>query len=373
MEFLFLALICLPKLNIIGFESVTQGIRIDDFIVLILFLKIFSKVKFQINHIYAFLYIVIISLIGLLNNYNDFIFLRLMSLIRIFEYIVLYYSAQLLLSKEQIGRLFKLIVIIQFSIVVFQYVSDQSIRPSGTTAGPWELALVCSVAAIFLTETYGFKKAAIYNIFTILILFLASSRAQILAIAFVGVYAIYNKISLSYSSKIIAITLLSICFIYLINYIDYGYINFSRSINFVKDFYPEFIDDITNLRVTIKTNHYDINHYDPSLVSRALQWQEYVASIRASYNIPFAILFGTGANSNGLILDGFYIKIFVDFGILGLAFFIFYIIKLICNPKYVYYSLLISISSLTLDLLWASKFVYILLIAISKLHERNND
>lgn len=373
MEYLFLILICLPKFNIFNFESVSQGIRIDDIIVLILFIKIYYKVRFKIIHVLIFIFISIISIMGLINNYNDFIFLRLMSLLRILEYVVIYYAAQLLLSKEQIGKLIKTVVIFQFLIVVFQYASDHSIRPSGTTAGPWELGLVCGVSAIFLSFSYGFRRSIIYNILIATILILASARAQIMAMLVIAIIAVYNIFRINKALKICVLIILSILMLLSIYYIDYGYINFSRSINFARDFYLDVLDDIMNLRVSIRTNEYDVNYYDPSLVSRVLQWEEYISSTREAKNIPFALFFGSGANSGGLILDGFYIKMLVDFGVLGVLIYIFYLIKLICNYRYVYYGVLIAISSLTLDLFWASKFMYTILIATSLLQEGNND
>lgn len=374
MEYLFLALICLPKINIFGFESVSQGIRIDDILVLIIFLKVFSKINIDIKCIYIYIIILIISLIGLINNYNDFIFLRLMSLLRLLEYIIVFYSAKILLSKQKIANLIKVVIIFQFIVVIFQYISDSSIRPSGTTAGPWELGLIVSVSAIYLTAYFGFKGAFVYNCMIAIILLLASARAQLLGITIVALFAIYKEIlRIDALIKILISLILIILTICLIYFIDYGYINFSRSINFVRDFYIDVIDDIMNLRVTIKTSDYDVKNYDPSLVSRALQWQEYVSTISEAKNIPYAVLFGSGANSGGLILDGFYIKLMVDFGLFGLFIYIFYLIKIVINSKYAYYGLLIAISSFTLDLLWASKFMYALLISISLINKGNND
>lgn len=373
MEYLLLTLICLPKFSIIGFESVSQGIRIDDVIVLILFLRICTQVRFDISHIYIFILITIVSIIGLFNNDNDFLFLRLMSILRILEYIVIYYSAKLLLSKEQLNKLIKLIVVFEFIVVIFQYVTEPSIRPSGTTAGPWELGLVCSVCAIYLTSRLGFKNTIIYNSLMVIILILASARAQILAMMIIGLIVSYSRIRINYLLKIIIIIATLILSILAIYYVDYGYINFSRSINFVKDFYLDIFEDFINLRVAIKTNDYDINYYDPSLVSRVLQWEEYISTINQAKNIPFALLFGSGANSGGLILDGFYIKMLVDFGIVGLVFYIYFLIKGIFNSKYIYYTMLIAISSLTLDLFWASKFMYTLLISISYLNKTRYD
>ena len=72
-----------------------------------------------------------------------------------------------------------------------------------------------------------------------------------------------------------------------------------------------------------------------------------------------AYIFGNGPGSGSIINDGMYVKLFVDFGLVGLLIYLYLIIK-----KFIFYKrvrqviIYISIVCLTLDFYWPTKIAY---------------
>ena len=70
-----------------------------------------------------------------------------------------------------------------------------------------------------------------------------------------------------------------------------------------------------------------------------------------------------GPGSGGVINDGMYIKLFVDFGIIGFLIYTFYALKYFLNKNTRALTIFISISCITIDLYWATKITYVLIFA----------
>jgi hypothetical protein len=136
-------------------------------------------------------------------------------------------------------------------------------------------------------------------------------------------------------------------------------------------------DYIQNLISPSANDLYDIRSFDDgsqdlSLISRLNQWGVYIFTLFQSKVILFSFLFGSGLNSGGITCDGQYIKNFVDIGILGSTAYVLLLIKGLKSKSFFNFSILIFISSLTLDIFWASKFMYMLCILFYPLYLYNN-
>jgi hypothetical protein len=363
-----LLLIIIPKFNLISVPGMSQGVRVDDILICCMFLVagIQFNLRKQIWGIYF--YISFITFVGLINNNNEYQFLRVISLARIMEYLVVYSVARYSMDFQSLIRFVKIVFWIEFITMAIQFVTGYSSgeRASGTAAGPWEGALLICLSYLiwYHSDKKTIRTILLYSIALSAMLFMTAARAQLLAMAIILLVYVKKMGAPKLQKIAILVSAISI-FIYFLTNIDFEYLNFNRSYYYVVDNYNEIIRAVLNENAVFDRNlaNYDINIYDASLISRIGQWVYYLQSINDAYSRVFAVLFGSGPNSAGINLDGWYIKVFVDFGILGLLFYAFYLAKMVWSDQYRSVGILILVSGLTLDLFWASKFTYLFVIA----------
>jgi hypothetical protein len=122
------------------------------------------------------------------------------------------------------------------------------------------------------------------------------------------------------------------------------------------DFYSQFKDSL-----------------DGSLAIRVNMWF-FVIYKYITYNpFLFSILFGISPGQNGVIIDGLFVRLVFEFGILGCIFFFFFVKKLFSYNKVSFYLLLVMIlSGLTLDPFTSSKIMLVLSLLIYKSNHTSN-
>ena len=379
--FIFLLIIInIPKFNIISFGSTdygggdySQGIRLDDILILIFVFFNIQKASFSRDSILIFSYVTFAYLFSFFHQINSihFGFVQF-HYVRFLEYFFLYSVLIKVISKDDIIKVVIGTMMIQFFYGTFEYYNlpnqiefTKDSRAKGSTAGPWEFINIIAMCYFILADYYRQKRKFInilffYSLTWSLILI---SFSRMTAIAFLLLLMIKN---IKYSIIIFATALL----IFLLNInlslfqnIDIGYFSLKKTFTFLKDFGMPILNNFTegNYFLGRGGTFYDTTaqNYSASMTGRLQQWGRYLTTFNNSELKLFAYIFGNGPGSGSIINDGMYIKLFVDFGLVGLLLYLYIIIK-----KFIFYKrvrqviIYISIVCLTLDFYWPTKIAY---------------
>ena len=377
-----LIIINIPKFNIVtlakinsvyGGKDYSQGIRLDDILILLFVLLNIKKFSFSRDSILIFSYVTFTYLFSFVHQINsiDFGFVQF-HYVRFLEYFFLYSVLIKVISKDDIIKVVIGTLMIQFIYGTYKYYNlpfqiefTKDSRAKGTTAGPWEFINIIAMSYFILADYYRQKRKLI-NVFcfyslTWFLILISSSRMTAIAFIFI---LIIKKIK--YSIIIFAIALL--IFLLNINFgffqnIDMGYFSLKKTFNFLKDFGIPIFNNFTegNFFLGRGGTFYDTTsqNYSASMTGRLQQWGRYLTTFNNSELKPMAYIFGNGPGSGGIINDGMYIKLFVDFGLVGLLIYLYLIIKKFIFHKRVRHIIIyISIVCLTLDFYWPTKIAY---------------
>jgi hypothetical protein len=364
---LAIMIIGLSKINLVQIGSFSWGIRFEDFA--ILFLSLFfikSTTKVNIYFVIAMIYLAIVIVIGSLNA-NSQLLLSIFSYIRILEYLIFYRAISHYLSMHQLLSVIFILFIYECFFAAYQLFYMEMFRTVGSTAGPWELAMIC-ISGFILLSSYKHKyNTNIYFLLfislTIFTLYAASARAQILALGLILMYQLfYFKSSVR---KISLLLIILFCVVYVLNR-DMGYISFNTTFNFINQYGLDFLYDIFHGTRKLNLNPYTYtwDKHDISLIARLSHWREYIMFAYDSTFPWVAFLIGSGPNARGLTTDGMYIKLLVDFGMVGLIGFFMVLFRWAKDRKMIMFAILIAVSSITLDWIWASKYVYYMIVIL---------
>ena len=389
--FLFFVTMCIlniPKLDLIKIPGITQGIRIDDiliFLVVLLNLRYITLDKKELIIIFYITFIYLFSFIhqadSIHTNYVHAHYLKVL------EYFFLYLVLSNKLNQKLIYKIAICTLIFQFSLVLLFALSNEfaglgrTSRASGTTAGPWELSMMLG-ELYFIIYDY-FKKLGL-NFFSFISyltiwLVIIYTKSRIVAISIIGVF-IFKQ----WKRLILFFPVLIIIYVFYQNIgqsiVEFNsglkYFQLQTSLNFLRDYGDIIIKNWMSGDFYLGEGgrYFDESTliYDPSLVGRLQQWGRYLEIMFKSDLKIFAILFGSGPGSGGVINDGMYIKILVDFGFIGLISYLIFIIKTFIKKKEVRLLLIfISISCITLDFYWPTKIAYSCILALCYFGKKN--
>ena len=381
--FYFLILLLnFPKINLIEIAGAKQGIRLDDILILLF-------VAFNLNHIsldktkliiilyvtFTYLFSFIHQADSIYSTYVHFHYLRFL------EYFFLYLVLSQKLNQELIYKVAVTTLMFQLLLVIIFVFSDDffsiglASRGKGTTAGPWELTMMLGVLYLIIFDYL--KKLGLnffsFVYFLILFFIILVAKSRIVLIAFICVIFYRNwKWLILFFPLLIAIYSIfnqNINEILNENVYQLQYFQIQTSLNFLRDYGEMIIKNwrIGDFYLGEGGRFFDKSTliYDPSLVGRLQQWGRYLAIMTNSDFKIFAILFGSGPGSGGIINDGMYIKILVDFGFIGLISYLIFIIKTFIKKKEARLLIIfISISCITLDFYWPTKIAYSCIIAL---------
>lgn len=350
----------LPKMNIVNLSAeASAGLRTDDLIILffLLYTLIVEKFKtyksvFSTLYFRLFLLYMISSgisfLWGLISQYTFSLSLSFFGMLRKVEYFSfvfvgydLYYFYQRK-TKIVLKKLLDVFIIFTAIIAFLQVakllgsfrfgVWDTGSflgRATGTFNGPYELSATCVIAAIiYYYDLLKSKTSKLHNLlyFTIscLLVLLSQSRSSLLILVFILI--LMNFI---YSNKklkiVIGITCvgLAVLFIVLVKFTELPMLARFRGLHLEDLWYStqyyfnhrSYDEYLRTIQEGVVMEQYVIQTGDISFNVRIFKW---MALLEIILKFP---LWGYGFGSN-LVIDGNYIKLLAENGIIGTALFL---------------------------------------------------
>jgi hypothetical protein len=315
----FLMLVILiPKFDLISLGMAGRGLRLFDVYSLLSVFFIFYMhacnkrmfiTKYGVNFLLYIAVLILISVGGLIFYGNEHQQIRILSIVRIVEYAVVY----VVISQMPLKNLSALIVTLFYAVIFLagiNYIISHE-RVSGYFAGPWEISTILALLYIGSRDLQD-KKSSLLVFFAILI---TQSRTQL--VAFLISFMFNNKaLGRKFFIKMMTGILLTLVSFFAITEYTHSfeYINFSGVLPTIVDYFNVYYSSFLSGEYV---NH-DIREVvggvgDPSLLARFNQWSYYLSDFMDLF--PLSILVGIGGNGVGLTNDSLWIKSVVDYGL----------------------------------------------------------
>ena len=353
-SYLIIFLLIIPKINLISIGDYWQGIRVENFISLLLLGLILNNPKnYKFSDDYKFLlfcsFIILSYTVGFINSISP----DLLVFGRFIEYIIfVIFFSNSKLDYKKIIKFFKLLLIINFAVSLLQYFDvvgfissrgyyapDYGLWGSaGIFSGSWELSFITSVL-YFIIYQNDKKKINIYLILTIIILFLAGTRGVIIPF-FLSVFFLYvGKLKINFLHLIFLI-LLSVGFYFLtLKFLSLDIFVLLESFLRLVFFNQNMLQDLS-----ILPNEYY------SWAYRLIAWSDWANSFNTNI---YTNIFGTGYTS--IYYESFIIRILFANGIIGV------LVLLILSLRIKFYMIFfLLLSGLSLDYVASFKMFIIL-------------
>jgi len=353
-SYLIIFLLIIPKINLISIGDYWQGIRVENFISLLLLGLILNNPKnYKFSDDYKFLlfcsFIILSYTVGFINSISP----DLLVFGRFIEYIIfVIFFSNSKLDYKKIIKFFKLLLIINFAVSLLQYFDvvgfissrgyhapDYGLWGSvGIFSGSWELSFITSVL-YFIIYQNDKKKINIYLILTIIILFLAGTRGVIIPF-FLSVFFLYvGKLKINFLHLIFLI-LLSVGFYFLtLKFLSLDIFVLLESFLRLVFFNQNMLQDLS-----ILPNEYY------SWAYRLTAWSDWANSFNTNI---YTNIFGTGYTS--IYYESFIIRILFANGIIGV------LVLLILSLRIKFYMIFfLLLSGLSLDYVASFKMFIIL-------------
>ncbi|CAI1866206.1 Lipid A core - O-antigen ligase and related enzymes [Serratia ficaria] len=376
--FLFL----MPKINLISVGDFNAGLRIDDAIIA-LWLLVFilhaavnkkTVIKKTIVRYYLFLLAMLIGTVVtfLVFNQGSIIFP-----FRFLEYFTLFFMGAYLATKEvNISALMKCVLYLNVIVSALQfagvvggftvmgYVPTVSGRVIGLTSGPWELGVILNfVTCYFLASAARSHYKYFVFAISLVVIFLSGSRMSFVAQIMIMVIYIFNSTSAVGVIKrvMIIVPFILVALLYLSDSVIA-----ERSENLFN------MDNITALpeyyrNTTLVAGNpdwstsgvLDGNDVDASWAIRSIKW---MYALKLFMSNPMFIITGVGAGTFGNALDGGWLRLFTECGIIGALFFVSFLNR--CKQASVtmkYFFVAFAINMLMIDIYMSYKVMAMLL------------
>lgn len=374
-----LVLILFPKIIIIPISGFKQGIRLDDIILLICTFFIFTSKPIDKKIWLALLTIIALSLVSILINPNEYVALRLLSIVRLIEYFIFFALCNRSLTDLQKIRFCQVALMYLFSISIYQWLVQPTYtgRSDAFLGGPWESSLIALLCMAFVLGSKMSKPNKIICVSLALgCILLAQSRISILA--WFGIVCCYICLQMENKrSTLIGGALSLFCLIIILQFANFPYLKFEKALSALFDdylwsviingiFFPEFHNYVEFEKIFFS---------DKSLIGRFNQYIYYFSANHESSVMWFSLLFGNGLHGGGMHVDGMYVMALVDFGIVGCGLIAITGIRLFRIKRLQLLIFSMSIVALTLDVVWVSKAMYtfIFLVATPRLKADRKD
>jgi len=337
LELAGISLLFIPKVNIVQFKGETAGLRIDDVLLALIgaWIGIFSfaNLRYRVKAIEVRIFIfTLFSFFAWLCNGGSIFYV-----VRTCEYFIFFYigieAVKLFKLKTLIMSLLSVNAIVMVlqslsligGFTVYGWWEDVGYRVVGLTAGPWEIGLLinlCLCALLFPLQNFITKKTALLLfILGAYLLLLAGGRMPLIAhgIIFLCYLLRYFYKRVLSSSILIGLGVCAAMFLLSSNDLV---VERSRS-----TFNWENINALTNAYAALDVTdpeRLDMSSYfsgqtDPSWIIRVSKWCFAIKYFVASG--PLAWLFGTGPGRYGSALDGGFLRLLTEHGVLGLIVF----------------------------------------------------
>lgn len=344
-----LALFTLPKINLIDVGGFNAGIRIDDGLILLMAALIFGtrlikNTPTPISNIEKkfFIFLLIITA-GTLISTLGFNRGTILFPIRFAEYFIFFYLGRVFFSARlSIKSLMTTVFVVNVIIAILQfahviggftvrgYTPDVSERVIGITSGPWELGVILNfVCCYFLVnEKSNLKKYAILIIATAVIL-LNGSRMSLVAQA---VIILAYFVSASSLVSVLKKSLFLIPIILLAVLVFEGSEVSNRSESLASwDNVESLASSYSNVQLQKEIPSWDElgvlkgGDLDTSWSMRGIKW---IYAIKLFLSSPLFMLIGVGSGAFGNALDGGWLRIVTEWGVVGSAAFVIFLLML---------------------------------------------
>jgi len=357
-SFLLILIINLPKVDLFAIPGMRQGIRIDDFIVIIICIlsvnlksgRFFLPKKISI----LLFYILFSSSLGvMLHPGSDLV--RSFYIFRVIEYFAFAIALGNIWWYISTIRIINITIIIQFIAIMIDLFAGKA-RSSGTLNGPWEVITVVGLLSFYGQYYMGRDKLKYFSI-PVLLAILTQSRTAIFAVL----------ASISFSTKSIFkvlpifITLIgSMTFyvIFLTGPDQFQWIKSALNINNIELFIG-FIESAWSNKGSGESIA-SLDSADPSLAIRFVIWLDLISLYSESQWLILKALFGIGLGSKSIVVDGFYIRLIFELGLVGVFIYVKLMLELWRNTGLRPILVFLTVTCLTLDPYSSSKIAYCL-------------
>ena len=358
------AYLAAPKVNIFDIPGFRQGLRLEDFLILSVAASIIPFVRsLSINRFVAFLilFLVLNIFFGLWQPGSPTF--KVAFFVRYLEYIVFYWIIFTYRSKLNVPFIFVSFVVIQLVPSLAQSLER---RAYGTTAGPWELVSVVGVLGIYLlyTSATSWRKISYLMIFFAFVV-LTESRISVLYVSLLLVaYAINGRPSpLLATAFVVGLLAGGVVFL----------TNLEEDNRYASAFSIDNLNMVVNFAQQIG-QQMEIDPYaesgDLSLAVRLSIWANLVNTFSDGI-FPFNYIFGVGLGANGVVVDGFYVRLIFETGAIGVLLFYYYSRKALASPEIRQVWVFLMVSCITLDPFTSSKIsAALIIVLVSKQQNR---
>jgi hypothetical protein len=372
-NFILLILINFPKLNLISFSDVEQGIRLDD-ILFLLFLvyQIFNRRRLLllsgINGLLLLLFMFISSILAFffLKNFSLTTFLFDLRWTQYFLYV--YVFKDIFINASNL--ILKISIWIQLIISSYQVYILHYYRSDGSFNGPWELSIVCLLIAFFIFLN---EKRVFYILIALVVIIQSQSRMSLIVMMFLFMIYLFNYNKYFFKNKILVLSGFIISLFFLVpfagNYIDLSILTKPEELKVFFSSVMEEFKYVVDSKQNTDTEFFLTfqGDLDPSFVMRFDMWFVVIAKYFSYSPFVLALLFGISPGQNGVIIDGLFVRLIFEFGIIGIIFFSKVINNLVKNtPGGFYLAMILVFSGLTLDPFTSSKIMIVFSLVILK-------
>lgn len=372
-SFILFLLINFPKINLINIGGLQQGIRLDDVLFLFFLLGcIIKRSKVRVLGGSSGVALIIFMFISSFLSFifiEDFNFISIVFDFRWLQYFLFVYVFKDVFQKSSI-TVFKLTLWLQVFTSTFQVYFLNFYRSQGSFNGPWELANVALLLGLFIYFNENKKR---YLLLPLVIISQSSSRMTLIAFIVIAGILFFKYLKdkkLIYSVSVFSI--LSFIFYLLIPTLLSTYsLDFLYNLDVIFNLLNEIKDEVAlsiefgNESSSLFYNFKD--SLDGSLSMRFDMWLNLFFKYMSYQPRLIGILFGISPGQIGIIIDGLYVRLFFEFGLIGTYLFYKWIKSVfetykdkLINSNTKYYLLVLLITGLTLDPFTSSKIMLVL-------------
>jgi hypothetical protein len=362
------------KINILQIGG--SGIRLDDFLLFLslpFFIFIFDRfeLRAEFKYFYIFIFFSLFSLfLGVFFSRISFLEGALYW-VRNIQYMCFFLFGMILAPYINLDRVFRYYILYVLIFLVLQYFSlvptfslfSGSGRAVANTSGPYELAVVVSLTALFFWFQSPRK---IFVVLSVIILFLTQSRITLVAlilIFFIKAFKIRGRL------VFFGICCTAIIFLSFSNLgvIDRFLLLFDKN---TLETFSHIFDGIPHFDNTWTYRNWAFVDYVDVLADTAGDKSTYIRLIR-QYSLFQSVkecgyscmLFGLGPSFASAAVDGNLVRLLVEYGVVGTFLFIFGVWKVVVatnNSTVKYYFVLLLITAIAIDILVSSKAMFLL-------------
>jgi hypothetical protein len=330
-------MVLLPKLTVVPVSF--SGVRLDDFICLIAFAWIISRGRLRLSstdsYVKVYLFFIGTQFVSALYNYGSNSYIGLLFPVRLLELLVWYYvgiNAIKSRTKEEINKVF-LFLGLYLSIYSFAEILGfapkfglftNTNRVATTMTGPFEYAVVIAILGFFI-------KHSIPKAMTLVSLLLTQSRVTLFSTLFIYLFVWKKKRSALIGFIIGALLLIIVSpKLDVLERFD-GFIEFGvGNITEITSQYYSMVLPADSSADYFESTHEEsayklINQTDASLEIRLMRW---MVILKTNTKTIYSLLIGKGPGFYGIAVDGYYVRVFAETGLIGLSVFVLFLVSL---------------------------------------------